>query len=285
MKRRWIGIALFGLAVFAAVPLWLGGRLARPVSREIGPPPADLPFADARFASASGSTIAGWYLPGDGCGTAVLLHGVRADRRAMLGRARLFAARGYGVLLFDFQAHGESPGERITFGFLESRDARAALDWIRARTPASKVAAVGTSLGGAAALLGDEPLDVDALVLEAVYPTIEEAVENRIRLRLGPLAAVFARALLVQLEPRLGVAPESLRPIAGVARVTAPVLVVAGSHDRHTTLDESRRLFAAAPEPKELWIVEGAAHVDFLRFAPDEYEAVVLGFLREHLGC
>ena len=41
------------------------------------------------------------------------------------------------VLLFDFQAHGESTGEHITFGYLE-RDAQAAIDFLR-RAPDEKV--------------------------------------------------------------------------------------------------------------------------------------------------
>ena len=80
------------------------------------------------------------------------------------------------VLLFDFRAHGESTGDRITFGALESVDARAALDFLRTELPAERIGAIGVSLGGAAALLGREPLPVDALVLEAVYPAIDVAI-------------------------------------------------------------------------------------------------------------
>jgi uncharacterized protein len=61
------------------------------------------------------------------------------------------------------------------------------------------------------------------------------------------------------------------------------VLVVAGSRDEHTTLAESQELFAAAAEPKLLWVVEGARHQDFLRYDPKGYEAQVVGFLNEVL--
>jgi uncharacterized protein len=61
------------------------------------------------------------------------------------------------------------------------------------------------------------------------------------------------------------------------------VLVVAGSLDRHTTLEETRRLFAAAPAPKALWVVDGAAHEDLLAFDRAEYRRRVLGFLGARL--
>ena len=60
-----------------------------------------------------------------------------------------------------------------------------------------------------------------------------------------------------------------------------PVFILSGTRDEHTTADETRALFAQAPEPKRLWLVPGAAHVDLHRFASREYERRVLGFLEE----
>ena len=97
----------------------------------------------------------------------------------MLGRAKLFHDRGYSTLLIDLQAHGESPGEAITAGYRERLNVIAAIEWIKKRNPKHKIGVVGWSLGGAAALLADSQ-DIDALVLELVYPTISEAVDNRI---------------------------------------------------------------------------------------------------------
>ena len=55
--------------------------------------------------------LSGWFIAGrPGGGAVVLMHGVRGNRLAMLRRARLLHAEGFSVLLFDFQAHGESTG-------------------------------------------------------------------------------------------------------------------------------------------------------------------------------
>jgi fermentation-respiration switch protein FrsA (DUF1100 family) len=207
------------------------------------------------------------------------MHGVRADRTSMLGRARFLNAAGYAVLLFDFQAHGESPGARITFGHLESRDARAAVRFVRARLPGERIGVVGVSMGGAAALLAEPPLEADAFVLEMVYPTLAEAVADRLKMRLGSWGGLLAPLLTMQLRPRLGVGAEHMRPVERVALVPGPKLFIAGAEDRHTTLEESRRLFAAAREPKELWVVEGAAHTDLHAASREEYERRVLDFL------
>jgi len=62
-----------------------------------------------------------------------------------------------------------------------------------------------------------------------------------------------------------------------------PKFFLVGDMDCNTTLAESRALFAAAAEPKQLWIVPGAGHVDLHHFARAEYEQKVLAFLAEHL--
>jgi uncharacterized protein len=209
-------------------------------------------------------SLDGWVDRGGESPMVLLLHGVRADRLAMVSRAQLLTRHGFSVLLIDLQAHGETPGESITLGYRESADVVAARDWIRSRAPGRRIGVIGTSLGGASVLLAPPPSGFDAVVLEAVYPRVGRAVENRIRIRLGGLAPALTPLLMMQLQPRLHISESDLEPIRSIGRLGAPVLVVAGSRDEHTTVAESEELFAAASAPKLLWVVEGAKHQDFL---------------------
>ena len=240
--------------------------------------------ADLVTISAKDHEIAGWWTDTkQGLPVVLLLHAVRADRATMVSRARLLQKHGFSTLLIDLQAHGETPGTAITFGKRESEDVVAAIAWIKSRAPNRKIGIVGCSLGGAAALLAPQPLGVDAVVLEAVYPRIHRAVENRVRLRLGPLTPVVTPLIFWQLGPRLHLEPEDLEPIRSVGELGAPVLIAAGSDDQHTTLSETKELYDEAREPKELWIVIGARHQDLLRFDSSGYQAHVLRFLTSHL--
>jgi len=269
-------VLVLGTAVTGIVGSWL----VAPAPKTVGEPPSDLPVEAVEFDSESGSRIRGWRVPAEEArGVVVLAHGLRASRLDMVDRARFLHRAGYSVLLYDAQAHGESPGEQLTLGVLESHDARAAAEFSRGWMPEAPIVFLGCSMGGASALVGAEPLAADALVLEAVYPTLREAVESRIALFLGPLDRWLAPLLLIQVEPRIGVKPEAVAPIEGIGRVAAPVLIVAGELDDRTTLEQSRRMFERAPQPKEMWVVEGAGHVDLHRAAPAEYEERVLEFL------
>jgi pimeloyl-ACP methyl ester carboxylesterase len=87
----------------------------------------------------------------------------------------------------------------------------------------------------------------------------------------------------MQLPLRLGVGAERLQPIRYAPELKGAVLVVAGEKDRYTTLAESRELFEAMPEAREMWIVANAGHQDFLASDPAGYQDRVIGFLRVHL--
>ncbi len=287
-RRRCLRLALvagIGAVSSGIVIAWvLGGHLVAPHRSTVGAPPDEFPAVSVSIPLDSAAHVAGWHMRADRSrGVVVLLHPLRGTRRSMLGRARFLYEAGYSIVMIDLPAHGESPGENITFGHRERDGARAAVEFAKAQHSGEPVAVLGASLGGASALLAS-PLGVDALILEAVYPRIESAVENRIAMRLGSWpAAVAAPLLLVQLEPRLGISTSDLRPIDAISTVDSPVLLIGGEADLRTPVFETRELFAAAREPKELWLLDDAAHVDFHRAAPEEYERRILGFLQSHL--
>lgn len=285
MKRKRFIIAIFVLLLTFVAGVWVAGSvLSAPVNQSVGDAPADLAVTAVQFQSHSGATIKGWFIKGKkGAGAIVLMHGVRANRLSMVDRARFLSQAGFSVLLFDFQAHGESTGDHITFGYLESRDAQAAVEFLRTQVPGERIGVLGTSMGGAATLLSSPPLEVNGMILEMVYPSINQAVGNRLSMRLGGWSKIFIPLLTWQLKPRIGVSADALQPIQRVGEITVPKLFIVGAEDQHTTLEESRQMFRAAAEPKELWIVEGAAHIDLYAHRKAEYEQHVLSFFKKQL--
>jgi len=211
------------------------------------------------------------------------MHGIRSNRKQMTERAIFLNKIGYTVLLFDFQAHGESPGENITFGYLEAKDAEAAFSFLEEQLITKTIGVIGVSLGGASAILGDVANRAGALVIEAVYPTLHEAVRNRMYIRLGNLGRYLSPLLLWQIEPRLGFNPNQLSPIGSLSKLRIPLLMIAGSNDKHTTLRESKRMYDVVSGSKELWVVKGAHHQDFLKYSPITYKKTVLEFFQRYL--
>ena len=275
-------IALAVLLLVGAAIVWaIGSKLIAVEPRPVAL--AGPGFEDVVLRAAPDQRVVGSWLPGRGRGAVLLLHGIHGDRRDMAERARFLNGQGYAVLLIDLPGQGASTASFVTFGLREADGVRSALEELRRRAPGQRIGVIGVSLGAASLVLCRDCPPVDAVVLESMYPTIEEAVANRLRMRLGPVGGPLSALLLWQLPLRLGIQPDALHPIKYVGRVEAPVLIASGSADLHTTLAETQRLYEAAAQPKAVWVVEGAAHVNLHAYAREEYERRIGAFLAAHL--
>lgn len=295
--RRWILIGLLALlACVAAIIIGaigvgelLSGAAPTSVDSLSSSVSSDFPVESVRIpvngrSDEADASVHGWLKRGaHGSGVVLLVHSIRSNRVEMLSRAKFLNAEGYGVLLIDLQAHGETSGDRITFGARESEDVEAAVAYLRKSFPSEQVAAIGVSLGAAAIVLAKHALKLDAVVLESLHPTIEEAVDNRLRLHLGEFGPTLSPLLLSQLSFRLNLTPGELNPISRIGDLNAPLLLISGTDDRHTTVAETEMLFATARQPKEMWIVPGGGHFNMHAYAGKEYEDRILDFFEHYL--
>lgn len=282
----WIGLRRAIICLMLVIALfYVGSGLIAPALMSVGQPPLNLPCQIVSFHDEKQQYISGWLIRGQpNAGVILLLHGVRSNRLSMLNRARFLHQRGYSVLLIDLPAHGESPANAITFGLNESYGVRAAVNYLHQMFPHSKVGVIATSLGAASLVFTANHIHVDAVVLESMYPTIDDAITNRLKHHLGTSATFITPLFLWQLPMRLGIQPSQLRPIDHISAVDAPLLIIAGTKDQHTLPQETQRLFGVASPPKTLWMVQGAAHVDLHRFAKTDYEHHISIFLEKYLG-
>lgn len=288
--RNWslvkmLAVSTIIIVVGTTLVSWvLAGYLSRSANRIIAQPNIPYPYESIEISKAQGTTLKAWlFLSSETAPIVLVLHGVRGSRKTMESRAALLRSHGYSVLLLDLQAHGESQGNYISFGFLESNDVRRAVHYLKQRFPNNKLAALGVSLGGAACLVGKQPLQVDALVLEAVFSNISNAIKNRIEIKLGRYVRWLSFLMTVQLRLRYGIDPNKLSPVSEISKYHGPVLLIAGELDQHTKLEESKRIYNNANEPKQLWVVKNAAHVDYYQYDKLMYKKVVIEFLHKHL--
>ncbi len=197
----------------------------------------------------------------------VLAHGFTGsvDKPAVRAIADGLAAHA-GVLAFDFRGHGRSSG-LSTLGDLEILDVDAAVTRLRA-LGYGQVVTCGWSMG-ASAVIRHAALHrgVDAVV--AVSGTsrwffretrpmrrLHWVVERR-------FGRVVARGLLKTRIAATGwdplpQSPEECAPLVA----PTPLLVVHGDRDTYFPLDHPHALYAAAREPKELWVIEGMGHAE-----------------------
>ena len=286
-----------GIAAVAALPAALVWVFLHPPRRLHHRTPRSflgIAYERVRLRSRDGVPISAWYVPGpesmEPRGVVVLCHGYHGNRAMMLPYLRFLHEAGYAAVLFDWRAHGWSGGKMATFGFTEPDDLVAALDWVSGNPDLASLPVVllGESMGASVSLLvaASETERVKAVVADSPYARFDHAVEGRMTLAFGPAVAplVTPRARRIG-EAILGVRCDEIAPQGAMEKIfPRPVLLIHGQADRLIDPENSRLIADASPGNVTLWEVPGAAHVQSVFVAGDEYGRRVTDFLREALG-
>ncbi len=239
--------------------IYLPGRMVPPVENVL---PG---WVGTAVTTSDDERLGVWHSPPtiEGAPIVIVFNGNAGTRagRAALGEA--LVQSGYGVVLFDYRGYGDSTGSPSEDGL--ALDAKAVLDLAVRVAPESPIVYFGESLGAAVAigLAADQP--PYALVLRSPFTSLADVARVHYPLPLG------------------GLLRDRYPSESTIASLDVPTLVVAGSADAIVPTSQSRRIHAAAPEPKELVIVDGAGHNDYALLAGTELLEAVGDFIRQHV--
>tara|TARA_R110000772_G_scaffold231592_4_gene342673 strand:- start:37940 stop:38791 length:852 start_codon:yes stop_codon:yes gene_type:complete len=265
-------ILAVGAYVLVVGLVFLGQRrlMYHPGGMAGAPADAGLPDAgEVRVSTADGVELRSWYLaPPPGRPVILYFHGNAGTIADRAFKARLFARRGFGVMLAEYRGYGGNPGDPTEAGLYA--DARANLAWLADQGHGSgDIVIYGESLGTGVAVqaaleLAEAGTPVRALVLEAPFTAMADA------------AGVHYPWLPTGLLTR-----DRYDSSAKIGAVRCPVLILHGSADRVVPQDQGMRLFALAAEPKTAAWLPGAGHGDVYDFGAGE---AVLDFLAAPTG-
>lgn len=278
-------MAILAIAValgWASVPLARGFLLVR---HGAAATTSLATLTNVTFQAIDGVPLVGSFIPATGArGTVVLVHGFKNTRSDMLGYASFLHDAGYAVLLYDSRGCGESGGI-FGVGATEDRDVRGAVAFLKTAGGASaaKIAVLGVSLGAGDALLAaarDER--IAAVIADSSWTDERVQIDRMYSVGFGPLAVPLLPYGPALVDALVGGRLEDARPADEIARIAPrPLLLIHSADDQNATtpLAGAEAMFAAAGEPKDLWVAPHGGHAGALGAEHDEYVRRVLAFL------
>jgi uncharacterized protein len=217
------------------------------------------------FSTADGLTLSGWFVNRTETPefTVIVFNGNAGNRAFRAPLADTLAASNLAVLLFDYRGFGGNPGSPTEEGL--ASDARAARDYAVSRPDVDRgrLAYYGESLGTAVATRLSIEYPPAALILRSPFTSMTDIGQHH-------YAFLPVRWLL----------RDRYATIERIARVSSPLLVIAGDNDRIVPITYSRQVYDAANDPKSLLVISGADHNDDSLLAGREMIAEMLRFLR-----
>ena len=246
--------------------------------------PADvgLLYQDVTLTTSDNLKISGWHIPGRKPDAVIVVHGIWANKQAILPVEVMLAEAGYHVLAIDMRGHGQSEGNQISYGYYEALDVQAGVDYLLAQPNIKKVGVMGYSLGGAAvvrATANDER--IQALVVESSFSSLADAVNDGFSRETGLPSWPFAPLVVRAAEKELGLTVEQINSVQALATMRPrPVLIIHGSDDDLFPVSHAYKMYEATQEPKNLWVIEGLKHGYPIQYKA-EYQKRVLGFFEK----
>ncbi len=220
--------------------------------------------------------------------TVVIVHGYNSWNGSMGGFAQYFLEDlGYNVLLPDCRGHGQSQGNYIGFGWHDRKDMLQWIDLLLNKNGKDEhILLYGVSMGGATVLMtsGEElPDNVKCIIADCAYSSVTGILDHQMKrmFKLPSFPIMNFTSLICRL--RAGYSFKEASALKQVKKSQLPILFIHGSEDRFVPTHMVYELYEAAACPKELLVIEGAAHGTSFWKNPQDYKAAVEAFLEKYM--
>jgi len=239
--------------------------------------------------TAEGLNLHCWLIRADGParGTVIFLHGVSECVIVGLPIAKRLHDAGFHVFLYDSRRHGDSEGRFCTYGFYEKHDTTTVINALLARTDldVGKIGLLGSSMGAAVAIqVAALDSRVASVVAESGFATLR-TVYDEYQKRIIKVPWHYLRNIVIKRSEQIAhFKASAVSPLEAVRDVHVPIFFLHGTTDNLIKASYTKRVYANANEPKELWLIEGARHNDMAVVGGEEYFNRIVEFFERTLA-
>jgi hypothetical protein len=280
IRRALLAAAALLFAYGVIAPIGFGYVTTHVLRPTVPTPDLRTSYETVSFQTSDGLRLEGWYIPSKN-GAAVIAFPGRSGPQK---HARMLAAHGYGVLLFDRRGEGRSEGDSNLFGWGGDKDIQAAVEFLKGRPDVEprRIGGIGFSVGGELMLeAAAKNPDLAAVVSEGAGTRafsdsmqdvhgVEKWISAPGQALLTASVAVFASTM----------PPSKLTDL--VPQIRQPLFLIwAPNGGNIETMNPE--YFRLAGGPKQIWSIPDAKHVQGITAHPQEYERRVVGFFDREL--
>ena len=262
------------------------GLAAPRVPHHTDPGALGLAFETLRIGTENGKSLHAWFIPaqgctavGDACAAAaaaevrdeadvsrkaapavVVMHGWGGNAALMLPLARPLHEAGYATLFVDARCHGASDDDSFASLPRFAEDTEHAFVWLatRAGVDPQRIALLGHSVGAGAVLFAaSRTPQVAAVVSVAAFSHPAAMMRRWLAAKRIPEKPI-GRYILDYVQKTIGHRFDDIAPVATIARIRRPVLLVHGADDAVVPIDEAMQIYAMRGDtPVELMTLTG----------------------------
>ena len=203
--------------------------------------------------------------------------------------AVFFHRMGYNCLIVDHRAHGKSEGDYVGFGILDRFDMKAWIDCMEKRFEGNaEIVLYGVSMGATIAVmtagLASLSPSVKAVVADCAFTSPYDVFAHILKrdYHLPPFPIMNINDMMCRRKAGYGFRDYST--LDAVQATGVPILFIHGRDDDFVPVWMSEKNYKMCRSPKDILIVDNAAHAASYYENKEAYEAKVKGFLEKYVG-
>lgn len=214
---------------------------------------------------------------------------------SFFGHAKMLKENGYGSILLEMRAHGESEGDVISLGYKEYLDTKAVVGYIEDKQQDIPIVVYGLSMGGATAINSIGEIDeIDALISMSAYSSWEDVFYDNMLSSGAPKLYADIQKPFVKIYSvfKYGLKSFNISPMNEIKKLgERPALIIHSRADSQVSYRNFERIMENAPYHVKSWVKEGDFHFiladDNYFFNPmddEEYSGRIINFLDSNFG-
>jgi len=222
-------------------------------------------------------------------GIVLVIHGMHGqDASSLLDFGKFFYDNNYESFCIDLRAHGKSEGEKIGFGYTETRDLNSLLDWIKIQPKYKdkEIILFGLSMGGATAI-NTTPFrtDIDKIISVSSFASYEKTFLDYMRKDEVPeyIVQAFKPSIRMLLSLKYNTSPTKNSPVNNIKDINIPTLLIHGTDDQQISINQAYELKQNGKENIHLWEVKDYNHLvvtDILNEDNNWYKERLINFIK-----
>lgn len=245
-----------------------------------------IPLEVMKITSHDGFVLQGYYIKSHirSNRIAVLVHGYSGKAGEMAVYAKIYNEMGFDVFAPDNRGHGASDGKAVGMGWLDREDYLQWIELLIAKKGAmSEILLHGHSMGGAAVsvLVGEKlPPNVKGIISDCAYDSVKNVLSWHLKhmFKIPAFPIVPITSLICKL--RAGYYFGEGDVTARVAHARIPILFIHGNQDTFVPFSMVYNLYNATdPSLREIWEVDGAAHIESIKKDTEGYTSRIRAFV------
>ena len=203
----------------------------------------------------------GTYIAANSNATVIVFHGFGGSHEEMQPYCKFFYEKNFNVLAVDMRAHARSEGNLIGYGWLEKEDVKTWVNFVKVKTPESKILLFGLSMGAASVLMasGEKDLSVEGIISDCAFDNADRQISLVIKKK--KLPKILKKHVYSYAKRLYNFDIKNADAIKQVKNSKTPILFIHGQNDNYVPIENLNNLYACAPNfLKEKFVVESADH-------------------------